>query len=219
MISLLWVLRFPLPSIPPVAPHSSSTIRGWYSRPVIALVKVDSVPLHPPHQKKKKRTNIEDARTCGSECHIRDAVIVTNVGNSGTKVVLKSAFWGICSARVQRARVETLFALLYGLQLSRLVIFSRYRICCAVRHWVQWQSAGWRLWFIASPLHTVHRSPGTYAVRERVWRLKALRSSTLALRSHTRIHPSTNCVNEMSIRNRHSVVKLIVAEQIIPHVL
>jgi hypothetical protein len=31
----LRVLRFPLPiHIPPTAPHSSSTIRGWYNRPI-----------------------------------------------------------------------------------------------------------------------------------------------------------------------------------------
>jgi hypothetical protein len=31
----LRVLRFPLPIlIPPTAPHSSSIIRGWYSRPI-----------------------------------------------------------------------------------------------------------------------------------------------------------------------------------------
>jgi hypothetical protein len=42
------VLRFPLPSIPLTAPHSSSPviIWGWYSRPVVASVTVDSVPLH-----------------------------------------------------------------------------------------------------------------------------------------------------------------------------
>jgi hypothetical protein len=30
---ILLVLRFHLPPIPPTAPHSSSSIRGWYSRP------------------------------------------------------------------------------------------------------------------------------------------------------------------------------------------
>jgi hypothetical protein len=30
----LRVLRFPLPIIPPTAPHSASIIRGWYNRPV-----------------------------------------------------------------------------------------------------------------------------------------------------------------------------------------
>jgi hypothetical protein len=35
----LVVLRFPLPIfIPPVAPHSSSIIRGWYNMPVVAAV-------------------------------------------------------------------------------------------------------------------------------------------------------------------------------------
>jgi hypothetical protein len=38
----LGVLKFPLPIIPPTAPHSSSIIWGWYKRPV-----VDSVPPHP----------------------------------------------------------------------------------------------------------------------------------------------------------------------------
>jgi hypothetical protein len=37
---------FPLPLIPPTAPHSSSIIPGWYNRPVVASVIVDSVPLH-----------------------------------------------------------------------------------------------------------------------------------------------------------------------------
>jgi hypothetical protein len=38
----LRVLRFPLPSIPPTVPHSSSSIiiiiDGWYNRPVLASV-------------------------------------------------------------------------------------------------------------------------------------------------------------------------------------
>jgi hypothetical protein len=44
----LRVLRFPLRSISPIAPHSSSstTIRPSYSRPVVASVIVDSFPLH-----------------------------------------------------------------------------------------------------------------------------------------------------------------------------
>jgi hypothetical protein len=47
------VLQFPLPSAPPVAPHSSSSIiiQAWYSRPVVASVIVDSFPLHPKKQK------------------------------------------------------------------------------------------------------------------------------------------------------------------------
>jgi hypothetical protein len=38
---LVRVLRFPLPIlIPPTAPHSSSSIiRGWYNRPIVADVK------------------------------------------------------------------------------------------------------------------------------------------------------------------------------------
>jgi hypothetical protein len=42
-------LRFPLPIIPPIAPHSSSSIiiRDWYNRPVVASVIVDPIPLHP----------------------------------------------------------------------------------------------------------------------------------------------------------------------------
>jgi hypothetical protein len=50
---LLRVLRYPLPSIPPIAPHSSSSIiiLGWYNRPVVATVIVDSVPLHPKKEK------------------------------------------------------------------------------------------------------------------------------------------------------------------------
>jgi hypothetical protein len=47
-IGFLQVLRFPLPLITPTAPHSSSSIiRDWYSRPVVASVIVVSVPLHP----------------------------------------------------------------------------------------------------------------------------------------------------------------------------
>jgi hypothetical protein len=35
----LQVLRFPLPIfIPPITPQSSSIIRGWYNRPVVAAV-------------------------------------------------------------------------------------------------------------------------------------------------------------------------------------
>jgi hypothetical protein len=48
------VLLVPLPSIPPTAPHSSSSIfiRGWYNRPVVATVILDLVPLPPPPKKK-----------------------------------------------------------------------------------------------------------------------------------------------------------------------
>jgi hypothetical protein len=43
----LRALRLPLRSIPPIAPDSSSSIiRGWYNRPVVASVMVNSVPLH-----------------------------------------------------------------------------------------------------------------------------------------------------------------------------
>jgi hypothetical protein len=44
---LLRVLRFPLPIVPPTAPHSSSISWGWYNRTVVASVIVDSVALHP----------------------------------------------------------------------------------------------------------------------------------------------------------------------------
>jgi hypothetical protein len=52
-----FLLRFPLPIIPPIAPHSSSSsivIWGWYNRPVAVSVIVDSVSLHP---KKEGRCN------------------------------------------------------------------------------------------------------------------------------------------------------------------
>jgi hypothetical protein len=47
-IGFIRVLRFPLPSIPPTAPHSSSIIiiRVLDNRPVVASVIVNSVPLH-----------------------------------------------------------------------------------------------------------------------------------------------------------------------------
>jgi hypothetical protein len=48
------VFRSPTPSIPPIAPHSSSIIiRGWYNRPVVASVIVDYGPLNPPLPKEK----------------------------------------------------------------------------------------------------------------------------------------------------------------------
>jgi hypothetical protein len=49
----LRVLEFPLPSIPPTVPHSSSsiTIEGWYNRPVVTSVIAYSVPLHPRKEK------------------------------------------------------------------------------------------------------------------------------------------------------------------------
>jgi hypothetical protein len=54
----LRVLWFPLPSIPPIAPQLSSSsssiiIRSWYSRPVMASIIVDAVPLHDKKGKKK----------------------------------------------------------------------------------------------------------------------------------------------------------------------
>jgi hypothetical protein len=50
----LRVLRFLLPIlIPPVAPHSSSIIRGWYNRPVSGpTYQVDPFSPHPKKQKK-----------------------------------------------------------------------------------------------------------------------------------------------------------------------
>jgi hypothetical protein len=45
------ILRFPLQIIPPIAPHSSFIMRGWYNRRVIASVIVDSVPFHPIGEK------------------------------------------------------------------------------------------------------------------------------------------------------------------------
>jgi hypothetical protein len=51
---------FPLPSIPPIAPQSSSSIIiwGWYNRSVVASVIVDLVPLHPRKGKKKKKKTL-----------------------------------------------------------------------------------------------------------------------------------------------------------------
>jgi hypothetical protein len=51
----LRVLRFSLPSIPLISPHSSSSIiiRGWYNMPVEASVIADSVAIH---YKKEKRS-------------------------------------------------------------------------------------------------------------------------------------------------------------------
>jgi hypothetical protein len=47
---------FLLPNIPPIVPHSSSSviIRGWYSRPVVTSVLVDSVPLYPKKGEKSR---------------------------------------------------------------------------------------------------------------------------------------------------------------------
>jgi hypothetical protein len=50
----LAVLRFPLPIlIPPSAPHSSSIIRGWYNRPIVADVP-SGHSLTPPQETKKR---------------------------------------------------------------------------------------------------------------------------------------------------------------------
>jgi hypothetical protein len=64
----LRVLGFTLPSIPPTAPHSSSSIiiRGWYNRPVVASVIVDSVSFHP---KKKKEKDQLDRRLGGQQSY------------------------------------------------------------------------------------------------------------------------------------------------------
>jgi hypothetical protein len=52
------LLRIPLLIfIPPTAPHSSSIIRGWYSRPVSGLLyQVDSVSPHPNKLKNKNES-------------------------------------------------------------------------------------------------------------------------------------------------------------------
>jgi hypothetical protein len=47
---------FFLPSIPPIAPPSSSSssiIWGWYNRPLVASVIVDLDPLHPKKRGEK----------------------------------------------------------------------------------------------------------------------------------------------------------------------
>jgi hypothetical protein len=57
----LRILHFPLPMIPPITQHSSSLIiRGWYNRPAVAAVIVDSVPLHP-----KKGNRMIRVQRCG----------------------------------------------------------------------------------------------------------------------------------------------------------
>jgi hypothetical protein len=51
-VGFLRVIRFPLPIlIPPVAPHSSFLIRGWYNRPVVADVP-SGLSLTPPQKKR-----------------------------------------------------------------------------------------------------------------------------------------------------------------------
>jgi hypothetical protein len=53
------VLGFPLPLIPPTAPHSSSIIiRGWYNRPVVASLIVDCVLLSTKRKRNNKETRI-----------------------------------------------------------------------------------------------------------------------------------------------------------------
>jgi hypothetical protein len=47
-------LRSPLPSIPPVVPHSSSLTGADTIGQRVASVIMDSVPLHPKKQKKKR---------------------------------------------------------------------------------------------------------------------------------------------------------------------
>jgi hypothetical protein len=52
---LLPVLRFPLPIlIPPTTPLSSSIIRGWYNRAMMADVRC-GLSLTPPQETKKKK--------------------------------------------------------------------------------------------------------------------------------------------------------------------
>jgi hypothetical protein len=47
-------MLFPLPSIPPIAPHSSSIIiGGWYNKPVVT-----SVPLHPRKGEKNNKAAV-----------------------------------------------------------------------------------------------------------------------------------------------------------------
>jgi hypothetical protein len=54
-VGFLPVLRFLLSGIPPIAPHSSSSIiiQVGYNMPVLASVTADSFPLHPPPKKKQ----------------------------------------------------------------------------------------------------------------------------------------------------------------------
>jgi hypothetical protein len=55
-VDFLRVLRFPLSIlIPPTTPHSSSTIRGWYNRPVVADVPSRLSLTHPKKLKKLQK--------------------------------------------------------------------------------------------------------------------------------------------------------------------
>jgi hypothetical protein len=54
---VLRVLQFPLPKIPQIAARIIIIIiiRGWYNRPIVASVIVDSIPQHSKAKKKKKK--------------------------------------------------------------------------------------------------------------------------------------------------------------------
>jgi hypothetical protein len=74
----LQVLRFSLQSIPPIAPHSSTSIiiRGWYNRPAVAWVLVDSVPFH---NKKKKKSSVIQDKMSGAWLHYKAFSFVNRI--------------------------------------------------------------------------------------------------------------------------------------------
>jgi hypothetical protein len=77
----LRVLRFPLPSIQPTAPHSSSIIQGWYNSPMIDISNC-GLGSTPPQKGGKNevqfiapsRSSVAAAHTFLYHCHAPSAV-------------------------------------------------------------------------------------------------------------------------------------------------
>jgi hypothetical protein len=91
----LRILRFPLPVIPPIAPHSSLSIiiQGWYSRPVAVSVIMDSVPLHPKGEKMSNTLGLSTAKVIISDGKLQVTTQPGDISFGAVVACFNVSFW------------------------------------------------------------------------------------------------------------------------------